>query len=347
LWLATLAVMACSHSTPFQPGGDAPDGPRDGSLPRQMTFSTDPDLSPAEAGSGDGWLYAYTQRTGATINRCIAGLPLDGGSRTRSYCDVTLGRAGVNSAVTWPAELSDGKLAYFRARGVGFGGAQLTAALVLGSFASRDSGRILRSMPYSATPVPVRSLTHLAWLDSHTLIFVATQVWYRGFGMQAQIDTLEGGLQIERFDVDQPPAAPDILPGTGLASSVDPTPDGNGFYFTLAGDSRVYHRHLTSGATDIVHDFGAAGIARDVRVADSVLYAIVGGNVQVIVNDTVGTLQEDHGGALMRVDLRTGTSTTLPISGLPLRYPSLDAGNHRILVETGSPSPDLWLVETP
>jgi hypothetical protein len=313
-----------------------------------MTYSTDPDLTPARSGTGDAWLYAYTVRTTGAVNRCIAGLPLEGGSRTRSYCDVTLGRPGVNSTVTWPAESPDGKLAYFRTRGINSGGAQLSGALVLGSFASRDSGRILRSMPYPATPFPVRGVTHLAWLDSHALIFVATQVYYRtNCPTCPPLDTLEGGIQIERLDVDQPPATPDIMPGTSLASSVDPVPDGTGFYFTLAGDSRVYHRQLATGATSTVHDFGAAGIARDVRVADSVLYAIVGGSVQVIVNDTVGTLQDDRGGFLMRVDLRTGASDSLQVQGLLLRHPSLQSASHRILVESTAPGLDLWLVEAP
>jgi hypothetical protein len=344
-WLAVLAAAACNHSMPFQPGSDSPDTPRDAGLPHLMTYSTDPDITPARAGSGDGWLYAYTVRTSAAVNRCVAGLPLEGGSRTRTYCDVTLGRPGGNSTVTWPAESPDGRLAYFRTRGLGAGSAQTSAALVLGSFDSRDSGRILRSLPYNAGPDVVRGITHLSWLDSHTLIFVATQTDYRiTCNGCTSLDTLEGGLRIERLDIDQSGAAPDVMPGTALASSVQPTSDGSGFYFTLAADSRVYRRQLSTGATTTVYDFGAAGVARDVQLADSVLYAIVGGQV---APDTLTTIQVDHGGALMRVDLRTGARDSLPVPGMRLRHPSLRSTSHRILVESAIPSPDLWLVQTP
>lgn len=343
-WLALIATAACNHSAPFQPGDDAPGGPRDPALPARVTLSPDPDLTPAPAAANAGWLYAYTERTAGAVNRCLAGLPLEGGSRNRTYCDVTLGRPGVNSSLTWPAEGADGRLAFLRTRGVGFGGAQTSAALVLGSFAPRDSGRVLRSFPYPAAGTTAQGVSHLSWLDSHTLIFVATQVEYRCIGLTCgSLDTLESGLQVERLDVDHPPAAPDVMAGTDRASSVSPIADGSGFYFTVGGDTRVYRRHFSTGATDTVYDFGGAGIARDVQQADSVLYAIVGGNVGV---DSVSK-QFDHGGSLLRVDLRSGALSTVNVAGQAIRHPILQATQHRIMVETGTPSPDLWLAVTP
>jgi len=111
--LAIALAGGCNHSEPFQPGDLGPTTPRDGSLPYQMTLSVWPDLSPARAADGN-WLYAYTENTAATINRCLAELPLDGGSRSRTKCDVSLGIPGTNSSLTWPAESPDGKLAYMR-----------------------------------------------------------------------------------------------------------------------------------------------------------------------------------------------------------------------------------------
>lgn len=344
-WLAIALAGGCSHSEPFQPGNDGPTTPRDASLPYQMTLSTDQDLTPARGADGN-WLYAYTERTGIIINRCIGGLPLAGGSRTRHYCDVTLGIPGVNSALTWPAELPDGKLAYFRTRGVGLGGPQTSAGLIVGSFASRDSGRVLRSLPYASASGTVRGITHLHWLNGHTLLFVATQTDYRCSSMTCnRLDTLESGLHIERYDLNAPPASPDILPGTQAASSVEPTADGTGFYFTFVNDSRIYHRTLASGATDTVYDWGGLGVARDVQVADSVLYAVVGGSVS---QDTSATpFQIDHGGDLRRVDLRTGVTDVVDVAGRLVRHPSFNAGQHRILVESTDPTIDLWLVVAP
>ena len=48
-------------------------------------------------------------------------------------------------------------------------------------------------------------------------------------------------------------------------------------YYTLGGDTRVYRRVLASGDVSVVHDFGAAGITRDVHAAGNRLTAIVGG----------------------------------------------------------------------
>ncbi|MEO8030105.1 MAG: hypothetical protein ABI765_04610 [Gemmatimonadota bacterium] len=347
-WLIPLlAAAACQHSGPFQTTAQDPTGPRSNELPRQVTLSGYPDLTPARSGSGADWLYTYTEpgRPGI-INFCIAGMPLDGGGRTRTYCDVALGRFGLTTTITWPAESPDGRLAYIRSRGVPNSGPSYSTALILGSFAPRDSGRILRSFPYRSPQGLVRSATHIGWLNHHTLLFVATDIIHPGFASQ---DTAEGGLQIERLDVDQPSGTPDVMPGTAFASSVEPMADGSGFFFTLLGDPRVYRRKLAGGTTDPVYDFGGPLPARDVRFADSVLYAVVGGIIQTITDttDTTETIQWDFGGTLMRVDLRSGLADSLVVPGLLVRHPALSGDHHRLLVETVSQTKDLWLVEAP
>ncbi|HTO74266.1 MAG TPA: hypothetical protein VMJ30_10605, partial [Gemmatimonadales bacterium] len=184
------------------------------------------------------------------------------------------------------------------------------------------------------------------WLDDHTLIFVATQTDYRCIGLVCiALDTLESGLQIETYDLDQPPAAPNVLAGTDFASSVDPDPDGSGFFYTVVNDTRVYHHTFTPARTDTVYDWGGLGVARDVQVSDSVLYAVVGGAVS---QDTLPTgIQIDHGGVLRRVDLRTGATSVVDVGGILVRHPALNAGKHRIVAESVDPAVDLWLAEVP
>jgi hypothetical protein len=341
--LPLLAAIACNHSDPFQPGRQNPSGPRTPGLPRQLTYSFDPDGSPALSGDGTGWLYAFTLRPHlGIVDQCLAGLPLEGGGQTRTYCDVTVGRLGLNATLTWPAENRSGRLEYLRSRGVPNGGATLTTDLILGSFDPRDSGQVMRHFPYHfSTDGLIRSLSHLGWLDGHTLIFLATDILHPG---QASQDTLESGIQIERLDVHHPTAAPDVMVGTANASSVNPATDGSGFYFTLDGDTRVYRRTLSSGATTTVYDFGALGIARDARVADSVLYAVVGGDVQDTSDPVDGLLQDDNGGNITRVDLRNGSVTTLDLPGYLARFPAVSGDHTRILVQA-LPARDLWLLE--
>ncbi|MBA3553545.1 MAG: hypothetical protein H0W29_02120, partial [Gemmatimonadales bacterium] len=43
--------------------------------------------------------------------------------------------------------------------------------------------------------------------------------------------------------------------------------------YTLAGDSRVYRHTLSSDLVQVTHDFGAAGIARDVHLVGNRLAA--------------------------------------------------------------------------
>jgi hypothetical protein len=58
---------------------------------------------------------------------------------------------------------------------------------------------------------------------------------------------------------------------------VQPTPDGKAIYYTVANSSAVYRMDLATTNVQVVHDFGVAGIARDVQVSGNRLVAIVGG----------------------------------------------------------------------
>src|SRR5436309_1960365 len=107
--------------------------------------------------------------------------------------------------------------------------------------------------------------------------------------------------------------APPAVPATLYASSVAPGGTADVIFFTLGGDSRVFRR-VRSGATDsVVHDFGAAGIARDVQVAGTRLVAVVGGTISFAYDSLLGyAVQRDAGGFLYLVDLETGAETVLP-----------------------------------
>ena len=84
------------------------------------------------------------------------------------------------------------------------------------------------------------------------------------------------------LDLSAPGTSPVVLPGTDFASGVSPGPTSDEVYYTLNGDTRVYRRVLSTGDQSVVHDFGAAGIARDVHVAGGRLTAVVGGRVNVL-----------------------------------------------------------------
>src|SRR5690348_2715089 len=113
------------------------------------------------------------------------------------------------------------------------------------------------------------------------------------------------------LDVGQPGNGPVALPGTDFASGVSPGASSDEIYFTVAGDSRVFRRTVSTGETAVAHDFGSAGIARDVDVAGGRLAAVVGGRVGVATDPQLGTFQSDNGGIVHVVDLASGADVAL------------------------------------
>jgi hypothetical protein len=84
---------------------------------------------------------------------------------------------------------------------------------------------------------------------------------------------------------------PAAVPGTDLASGVSPGASADEVFYTIGGDTRVFHRVLSSGEVSVAHDFGAAGIARDVHVVGRRLVAVVGGHVAFGVDPVLGPTQ--------------------------------------------------------
>jgi hypothetical protein len=106
-------------------------------------------------------------------------------------------------------------------------------------------------------------------------------------------------------------------------------------YYTLAGDSRVYRQLLSTGAVVQVHDFGPAGIARDVHVVGTQLTAVVGGRVHFMDDPTRGPTQWDSGGVVHVVDLNDGSEVILDSPPQPslFRRPRLSPSGTAIVVE--------------
>jgi len=143
-----------------------------------------------------------------------------------------------------------------------------------------------------------------------------------------------------------------VLPGTRYASSVAvDSGDGVGsaIYYTLGGDSRVYRADPAGGPPAVVHDFGTAGIARDVEVRSGTLIALVGGNVAFGFDTTLGYVQFDGGGDVYRVDLAAGTTVPVTARGSRARHPALSPSGARVVAELpgGGAGPSLWLFAVP
>jgi hypothetical protein len=140
---------------------------------------------------------------------------------------------------------------------------------------------------------------------------------------------------IELVDVDLSGAAPvlEVIPNTAGTSSVAAGETPDLVYVTRNGDSRVYRQTLSTGATEIVHDFGTGNIARDVHVVGNTLYAIAGGWVTFVNDSTLGDIQRDSAGHLIRVNLTNGSETPLDVTGRWFRRPAASPAGNRLVAE--------------
>jgi hypothetical protein len=123
------------------------------------------------------------------------------------------------------------------------------------------------------------------------------------------------------------------VPGTEQATGVTPVQDGAAILFTLPDDTRLYRRVLASGDVAVVHDFGPAGVARDVHASGSRVAVVVGGRVAFGVHPRAGPVQWDSGGTLHVVDLDGGDDLVLDTPGRLYRRPAVSPDGSSIVAE--------------
>jgi hypothetical protein len=197
----------------------------------------------------------------------------------------------------------------------------------------------------------------LRWLDSDHLIFVGGIAGLRRSCATCRVlDTVATGLKVDILDLSVA-AVPSPVPGTDQASGLSVGSSSDEIYFTLSGDTRVFRQTISTGETQVVHDFGSAGIARDVHVVGGRLAAVVGGRVNVLVDPILGPLQWDSGGVIHLVDLATDGDVALAPGARLFRRPSLSPAGDQLVAEgyplivatdtTVSRAGDIFLFTTP
>jgi hypothetical protein len=351
--LVLLAVLltACEHGAPFRPGMYGPDGPLSAGPVTRLTFNPGEDLGPVLLPGGGGIVYTAERGDRADHDRCLAFMPAAGGAISHYLCLTTAADDSLN-VLEDVAPRSDGRIAYVRVSSdrLVLGRAPDAQALVLGSTDDPKDARVLRTLPFTAPwGRTYDGLSHTAWLDSSRLIAVGERFAFPRPCSGCPRDTARTGLELVTLEVT--PAVPVIavVPGTDNASSVATDATGDTLYFTRVNDSRVYRHVLSSGQADTIHDFGAAGIARDIAVANGRFAAVVGGAVTYVPDSGLGDRQVDRGGFLY---LLTPGSPAIQIGDPAFRFrrPTFSPGGTR-LVAAGRDSlartADLWLLQLP
>jgi hypothetical protein len=332
--LLLLPLLACGHTEPFGTPPIGIDQPFDPGPPVRLTYNLGPDRGAVWLPDGSGILYS-TQQLGRRDNDvCLALIPPGGGSQGQLTCDLSPTGADSVDAIESPAPGTDGRLAFvgytspFGAIPPG------STGIYVGSLSDPASSITLRSLPYTVPGGPLHTVaSQLRWLTPTRLLYLGERADFAPHCDRcSEWDTTITGLNVVALDVNQPGSTPQLIPGTDNASGLSLGANEDEIYFTLSGDARVYRQTLSTGAVSVAHDFGAAGMARDVHVAGGRMAAVVGGRVAYGIDPRFGPTQWDSGGVLHIVDLPSGTDRILDGPGL-FRRPQVSPSGSAVVVE--------------
>lgn len=362
---AAMAVAACSHEQPFETPESGTDQPFLPGTPTRWTYNPDHDLWPAWLPDGSGFYYTWQQARTFLQDRCLAELPATGGTQTHVVCNPDPAAADSTDIFAVPSPSPDGRLLYVRGSARPGDVSPRHSGIFLGALGSPLEATELRSLPYTIPGGAMHgAITTPRWASPTRLFYVGQKVNYAKECTGCIMDTLLTGIEIVEMDISGATPVMTVVPATSGASSVDLDASGDTLYYTINNDSRVFRHAISSGQVDVVYDFGALGIARDVVVHGSQLVAVVGGDIYYTDDPVLGPLQPDGGGPLVAVDLATGTVSALPTdSPRYFRRPAFDPadGSMRLVAEgyapLTAPSPlrhdyvskvgDLYMYEAP
>ena len=332
-----LLIAACEHSSPFTfvPGTQGPWG---GGLPRRLTFSAGDDRNAAVTGG----LIVFSRLEAsalATRERCLALLPVDGGTLRGEYCPRLPTTLADTFLDTWtePALSPDGHwVAYSWQQGslVSVLGFYRTRLVVAPTAHADDTTRFAWYIDYAATAGTVTGILKPEWLDADRIRFLGAYEFFfkvKGGGQERYTDTTFVPLALLELDLRTGLVA--LVPGGDSATAWARAPDG-GAWIVKAGDpARLLH--LAAGM-DVSTTVGV--------FTDSVrdLAAVAGTPVAVLGDTTIEWL-----------DPVTGVVAGSLTSRTPVRRLSAVAGTRRFVVEIerdwspfGWPA-NLWLFELP
>lgn len=237
-----------------------------------------------------------------------------------------------------PRPASTGRLAFLSAGNSGLAG---TSPVVIGIAVSTTldavNAQTVRGLPFTPPGGMLQDYAgHLRWLTPARLVYVGQQFRVRrpcGDPSQCPLDTLVAGTEVTVLDLEGGGAAATAIAGTAQATGVAPIQDGAPFLFTLANDTRIYRRALSSGDVSVFRDFGPAGVARDVHASGTRVAAVVGGRVAFSVDPLVGPTQWDSGGVVHVLDLEGNDEAVLDTPERLYRRPALSPDGSRVVAE--------------
>jgi len=301
--LACTGLAACSHEQPFQPVDQTTNHPFAPGVPARITYNPGADLRPAWLPDGSQFVYAWQQLSQPDLDRCLGFIDASGGTRVRTVCNPSPTAIDSTDLFDAPSPSPDGRLLYIRGISPKTALSPTSAGVYLGPLADPLAATKLLNLPYTVPGGLLHSrISNARWVSGTRVIYLGEQVDYIGINVK---DTVITGLEIVDLDLSGATPSMSVIPGTTSATSLDLTDGGDTLVYTLAGDSRVFARALSTGTVTVLHDFGALGTAQDVTIRGDALVAVVG--------------NRPEGGVLWSVDLTSGVESLLP-SDQPLFF---------------------------
>jgi hypothetical protein len=334
LSLACLSA-ACSHSEPFSspPGIEEPFDP---GPPARLTLNTASDGNPSWLADGSGILYSAQQLNREDADVCLAELPPTGGSQRRLICDIPGGKTTTDAAQS-PAAALDGRIAVVSAGNGTLGGTNpVFLGIAVAPTLDASDLQTVRGLPYAPSGGMFQDYAgYLRWLTPERLVYVGQQFRLLRACPDpgCPLDTLISGTEVTLLDLSGATAAGTAVPGTAQATGVAPIQDGAAILFTLANDTRIYRRTLSSGDVGVFHDFGPAGVVRDVHASGNRVAVVVGGRTAFSVDPQLGPTQWDSGGVLHVLDLEGDGEVVLDTPVRLYRRPAVSPDGTKVVAE--------------
>jgi hypothetical protein len=233
-----------------------------------------------------------------------------------------------------PAAALDGRIAVLTAGNGTLGGnSPVFLEIAVASTLDASNLETVRGLPLTPAGGVLQDYAgYLRWLSPTRLVYVGQQFRVLRACPECTLDTLITGTEVTLLDLTGGATATAIA-GTAQATGVAPIQDGAEILYTLLNDTRIYRRTLSSGDVAVFHDFGPAGVVRDVHASGGRVAAVVGGRTAFVVDPRVGPTQWDSGGVLHVLDLGGDGEVVLDNPERLYRRPAISPDGSRVVAE--------------
>jgi hypothetical protein len=269
-----LLLAGCSHEAPFTYSA-ATNGPNGGGSDIRLTYNGDQDFWPTLTQDGAGVLYGFVNAEfspGSNLaqygHRCMAIMPVTGGTRAWQYCDNSAALADSLSSYMAYAVDTTGKLLYAEgtiSRLYAFSGGNVT--LWLADTAHPYRRTALAHLPITVGDSLINWIGQLSWTGPNTFLAVGQQFFPANHCLPPQskpacsgvLDSIFWGGRLLSGTVTGTTATLTAVPGGAGVTAFSLADNGASIIFTQRDNLSLMKIPLAGGMPSVVAAVGSAG----------------------------------------------------------------------------------------